>query len=106
MNIAKSDSRNNNPQFNRPRKSGSGKSIKIFVGVRGFFHTRNARRAYFLAVDNSGSRVAGEDFLLQREITREKALAFATIRARQWQAENHSIGSTIICLRPGAEYGR
>ena len=99
--IAKTNIRNN-----KPHKIGSSQLIRIFVGTRSFHPTRNARRFYFLAVDQRGNRVAGEDYLLQRETTREKALAFAMIQAKQWQADNNHDGAAIICLRPGSEYRR
>jgi hypothetical protein len=104
--IPRKHSRYNKPQFIKPHKIGTGQSIRIFVGTRSFHHTRNARRCYFLAVDQRGNRVDGKDYLLQRETTREKALAFAMIQARQWQAENDHESAAVICLRPDTTYRR
>src|SRR5215831_4203667 len=93
-------------RYNKPQKSGSGQLIKIFIGVRTFYHTRLSRRCYFLATDQKGKRVAGGDFLLSRSVTHARALQFARIQAERWQSESNHPDAVIVCLRPDSTQRR
>jgi hypothetical protein len=104
--IAKSNLRNNVLNNHRPQKSGSGQSIRIFIGCRTFAHTRLARRCYFLAINREGKRVAGSDFLLSRSTTHAQALQFAKIQAERWQSEANYPDAVIVYLRPDFEQRR